>query len=160
MPRRLGDDPLARAKKGTTGAATAAAPSAAARAASLSRVSSQESYNDVFFQRRVETGNPVTPDKPRPEAAETREISEVSEIPELREAGVARVNVGGATMSAAPPVAAVAAPSAAQSLIEPETLVSAPGRAAAPQAVNKTEVQPEPEKNDGFLKRFFNRFGK
>ncbi|MDG6966862.1 MAG: hypothetical protein JRN58_02975 [Nitrososphaerota archaeon] len=74
MPRRLGDDPLARARPGPP-----------AGAAELE--ASDRSYNDVFFQRRVPDEAP-SPSPARPEAPE---ISEISELPEIREAASSQV---------------------------------------------------------------------
>jgi hypothetical protein len=90
LPRRLGDSPLTRAKKGTARAHTAETH-AAATAAPDSRVSSRKSSNDVFFQRRAEEDRPIVPSKQQDvtEAPETKEISEISEIPALREATIA-----------------------------------------------------------------------
>ena len=87
MPRRLGDDPLARAKAAQPDTLVAPVGEGGASASEVQR-SSRASYNDVFFQRRAEEERP-------PRAAEgtapreVPEISEISEIPEIREAAAA-----------------------------------------------------------------------
>lgn len=94
MSRRLGDDPLTRARseraKATAESATIVVGSegqdGTARVATHS--ASRASYNDVFFQRRG--GDNATEraaaDAP---AADAPEISEISQIPEIREAAAA-----------------------------------------------------------------------
>lgn len=170
MPRRLGDDPLSRAKKGTAKAAVAAEATATAplppdsggqpalcqpgmQSESTGEVTpSPRSYNDVFFQRRAEGNDPVLASKPRQDAGKasgTQEISEISEIPEIREtAAVPRVEPdrGAATI-----VGAV-----------PEVKEETAHPPAVSQAPNRSEDQPEPvrEKNSGILKRLFGKFVK
>jgi hypothetical protein len=113
LPRRLGDDPLTRTKKGTAATVAAVAvdapssapvaPDSGADSATSQPVTqagpigvaaqSQRSYNDVFFQRRAEEDSLVIAGQPQqevteaptPQAPEASEISEISEIPEIRE---------------------------------------------------------------------------
>ena len=109
MPSRLGDDPLARAGRGTAkpaGDAPAspiafdsivgpATPQPGVRPESNAAVTAlQRSYNDVFFLRRGEAGGlPATDqvEQKTNEPTESREISEVSEIPEIREIAAAPI---------------------------------------------------------------------
>lgn len=170
MPRRLGDDPLSRARKGTAKAAAAAEATASAplppdsggqlamRQPGTQSESTDEltpsprSYNDVFFQRRAEGNDPVLASRPRQDAGKapgTREISEISEIPEIREtAAVPRVE----------PDRGVAAIVDAVHEAKEETAHPP----VASQAPNKSEDQAEPvrEKNGGILKRLFGKFVK
>lgn len=170
MPRRLGDDPLNRARKGTAKAAAAAEAAASTplppdakgqpamcqpempSESSGEVTPSARSYNDVFFQRRVEGNVPVLASKPGQDAGKspgTREISEISEIPEIRETAAAprfEPDRGVAVI-----VDAV-----------PEVMEEKAHPSAASQAPNKSEDQPEPvrEKNGGFLKRLLGRLVK
>lgn len=75
MPRRLGDDPLARAKN--------ARAIQAARAQSGTSVLASGSHNDVFFQKRADLVDTVVV---TPEPLMAPEISEISQLPEIREA--------------------------------------------------------------------------
>jgi hypothetical protein len=170
LPKRLGDDPLSRARKGTAEVPVAAEATASAplppdsggqpaknqpgmRSESAGEVTpSPRSYNDVFFQRRAEGGDPVLASKlgqGAGEAPRTQEISEISEIPEIREtAAVPRVEPdrGAATIAGA----------------VPEVKEETTHRPAASQAPNKSGDQPElvREKNGGILKRLFGKFVK
>ena len=169
MPRRLGDDPLSRARKGTAKAAAAAEAQASAslppdsggqRAMRQHEVGSEptgevaptRSYNDVFFQRRAEENGSALASEPGQDGGKTpgnREISEISEIPEIREtAAVPRVE----------PNRGVAAIVGAVPEVKEETAHPP----AASQAPNQSEGQPEPlqEKKGGFLKRLFGRLVK
>ena len=82
MPRRLGDDPLARAKA----AAAEAQVAIVTASGSSARTSTRGAYNDVFFRRRGEAAATSAP-----AVVERPEISEISEIPEMREAAAAPV---------------------------------------------------------------------
>src|SRR5450759_5594933 len=65
LPRRLGDDPLKRARKEAANAATSSASVApdsleqGALSQPASQYSSRGPNNDVFFQRRIEESSPV-----------------------------------------------------------------------------------------------------
>ncbi len=89
MPRRLGDDPLARARSEKAKAAENQGPVALDSGAQQQtsqlgiQSSSRASYNDVFFQRR---GGAFAPERAPADVREAPEISEISEIPEIREA--------------------------------------------------------------------------
>jgi hypothetical protein len=179
LSRRLGDDPLTRARaeraKAAEGSASAALESGGQqRTAQVGVHSTRASYNDVFFQRKeVAAGLQVANAQP-PEAPE---ISEISEIPEIREV---------AAVSSQPPLDPTPAlgpePSVAQahqvSTIEEAVArlnsQAAPAFAASrsPQAneepVSRStasqappsqgdEPKPEPQKG-GFLKRLFGKF--
>lgn len=77
MSRRLGDDPLARARVSRAAQASGGIPLDAFTGA-------RTSYNDILFLRRGEAqAEAVGAVEP---AVETLEISEISEIPEIREA--------------------------------------------------------------------------
>jgi hypothetical protein len=186
LPRRLGDDPLTRARKGK-----ARAPKAAEAPASAV-VAPRNSSNDVFFQRRAEEQEPTVPSRQQEvrEAPETDVISEISEIPALREAAAAPPvqNDGNAAAveeasqapetaqeAEAPSVPEVASPEVGMP-IEPEVAPVAEaatqaesvpdGRTGpsdplpAPQAPDQRDDEPQPEKGGGFFKRLFGRFGK
>ncbi len=92
MSRRLGDDPLTRARseraKAAGGSTTEAVGSGGQEATAQVGIqtSSRASYNDVFFQRRGEDIAPQQAAADAPGAPEAPEISEISEIPEIREA--------------------------------------------------------------------------
>jgi hypothetical protein len=184
LPRRLGDDPLTRAKDERARVAADPAP-AAADSGSQAGVShpetfslSRASYNDVFFQRTI-AQQQLADARATPEASE---ISEISEIPEIREVAAAP----NAQPVHATPVELKAASGGAHhthSAIEEavarlnESAVStAASGDAAPQVKNdvpsstpsisqvpdgtKDEPQPEPQKSGGFFKRLFGKFGK
>ncbi|HEV2390333.1 MAG TPA: hypothetical protein VGS04_06365, partial [Nitrososphaerales archaeon] len=93
MSRRLGDDPLTRARSERAKAAAASpsiamVPEGQEGAAHVGTQSaSRASYNDVFFQRRGGdiAAQPVT----SASAAESPEISEISQLPEIRDAAAA-----------------------------------------------------------------------
>jgi hypothetical protein len=185
LSRRLGDDPLVRARAERAKAAEVPASAALDAGgqqgtAQVGVHASRPSYNDVFFQRR---GDEV----PTPRAAEVKapdapEISEISEIPEIREVAAA---AGGqtafdSTPAAEPTVAkgaevvqadrvstveeaaassnsqaAVAAPAAAPPP-EVEAEHASPSTASQAQPIEANE--PEPQKSGGFLKRLFGKF--
>jgi hypothetical protein len=170
LPRRLGDDPLSRARNGTAKATVAAKAIASAplppdsggqlamcqsgmQSESTGEVTpSPKSYNDVFFQRRVEGNDSMLARKPEQDTGKapgTREISEISEIPEIRETvAVPRAEPDRSVTTIMDVVREVKEESA-----HPP---------AASQAPNQSEDQPEPvrEKNGGFLKRLFGKFVK
>lgn len=159
MPRRLGDDPLSRARSGqpaSTGQKVLQEP--------------RSSYNDVFFQRRAPDEAPAQPE-PETEAAE---ISEISEIPEIREA---------AAQAAAPAIGAPTAPveltppgepvepAPASAETEPAAAASSSPDAQAPNdaPADTTGARPgaeappvdrpgEEEQRGGLLKRIFGKF--
>jgi len=98
LSRRLGDDPLTRARSKRAKAVEGSTPVApdAGEGQSAAQVEiqtpSRASYNDVFFQRRGEGFTPpqVAADVPR--TPDAPEISEISEIPEIRDAAAASGN--------------------------------------------------------------------
>ena len=98
MSRRLGDDPLTRARSARAKAvegSTPVAPDPGGQQGAAQvgiRTASRASYNDVFFQRRREGAAPPQVTAGTREAPETAEISEISEIPEIREAAAASGN--------------------------------------------------------------------
>lgn len=152
MSRRLGDDPLSRAK-----AARAVAEEGGA-ADQAAVVSSRSSYNDVFFQRRAEQALAPAP-AATPEAPE---ISEISEIPEIREvssapqpettaqaAPVSVIEEAVAKLNAAPVAPAPQEPVAPAPLGEP-TLP--PASSSAPSS----DEQAGPQRG-GLLKRLFGK---
>jgi hypothetical protein len=131
LPRRLGDDPLARARNERAKAAQTmghVGPGSEGRVdpsqpGTLS--SSRPSYNDVFYQRRAEGSAIIaTASTSQVQAGEARvapeapEISEISELPEIRE---------------------VSAPPAIQA-----SLAEAPEAKAAPEGVQDAEATPVP----------------
>jgi hypothetical protein len=111
LPSRLGDDPLARAGRGTAKPAAEAdataspvvldsfgGPATPQRQIQLdsngAAIALQRSHNDVFFLRRGDGDKPpetVQIEQKNHEPVEAREISEVSEIPEIREVAAAPV---------------------------------------------------------------------
>ena len=133
MPRRLGTDPLARAK--------AASASGAQRAAG----------NGVFFQMRGLDADPgpIIVNVPAPE---TSEITEISEIPEIKEA------VAATMAPEAAPQAPAEATAPASYIQEVVSNLAAPAENAAPAAPaapeGPSEVGGDAEK-DGLLKRLF-----
>jgi hypothetical protein len=174
LPRRLGDDPLIRAKA-AQGPATGASASGDPQPAVQS--SPRSSYNDVFFQRRAEGTSPAIVGKSQQasEAAianERAEISEISEIPEIREMAAAPVVradsvVAPIEMKVAPQatesaeVGAVAAVVTVESASPNES--GSPIQASASHAEAAAKDAPTSqgeEKSGGFLKRLFGRFGK
>jgi hypothetical protein len=170
LPRRLGDDPLARARASNSVAHDSAGRGGAG-------TSSRASYNDVFFQRRAEESDPGVSSVPLREEAEplaAREISEISEIPEIREVsalpdfgaiqGAAAVIEGApapevvqvAEAQQVPAVIAIGGAEAAAS----STTAAEPAEQADSRPVEEIRPEPEPQNGGGLLKRFFGRFGK
>jgi hypothetical protein len=98
LSRRLGDDPLNRARskriKSVEGSASVAPDAEGERAETQVGIqtASRASYNDVFFQRRGEGFAPQQVAAAVLVAPEVPEISEISEIPEIREAAAASGN--------------------------------------------------------------------
>jgi len=173
LPRRLGDDPLTRARnaKAATSVVTADAspqPDAPAPA----RSSRRSSYNDVFFQRRGETGTLQVESQSAP-SAEQAEISEISEIPEMREVAAAPIAHPEVIVpQPAPAIAPVEVrPEPIAVTVEATVATAGPSMPvsaapiAAPEAVSPPVAiadapKPEAEKSGGFFKRIFGRFGK
>jgi len=177
LSRRLGDDPLTRARNARTKAAQEAAPVApdssqggTGHPGILS--TSHASSNDVFFQRRAEETALQGAEARAPQ--ETPEISEISEIPEIRE------------VAAAPPVQAdlreapEVTPTPPVSTVE-EVVATLNGTVEGPAAradaapavrgepsrlpavsqaldVGEDEAKPEAQKRGGFFKRLFGKF--
>jgi len=178
LSRRLGDDPLTRARseraKAAEGSATVAVGSGGQEGTAQVGIqaSSRASYNDVFFQRR---GDAIAPPQATADvggAPEAPEISEISEIPEIREAAATSGSL--ATFDATPAAEATSsAPQVAQapsvSIIEevvarlnaaaPSQAKEEPSPPTASQAPanGSDEPIPEPQKG-GFFKRLFGKF--
>jgi hypothetical protein len=177
LSRRLGDDPLTRAKNEKARAAQSSASSQPE-----TKSSSHASYNDVFFERRSEG-------IARGQAARARatrepsEISEISEIPEIREVAAApavqsgfnvtgevRAAVARAEETAAPPAPQVSIIAEAVATLNRTVTVPAVQVDAVPQvkaetpaisqgsAGSKVEPKPEAQKSGGFFKRLFGKF--
>lgn len=144
MSRRLGDDPLARAKN--------------ARAVQAARVQSGAvvavgSRNDVFFQTKTEVVDVSAPNAIPARPVEAPEISEVSELPQIREA------------NAMPIVDVVQPPGPARPASSTEPVVTRSPLATAQIAAPAQQVAPEPEPakaepeadKGGLLKRLFGK---
>jgi hypothetical protein len=91
LSRRLGDDPLTRARskrKAVEGSTPVVLDSGGEQSTAQAGLqsASRASYNDVFFQRRGEGMAPSQVVADVPASREAPEISEISEIPEIREA--------------------------------------------------------------------------
>jgi len=180
LPRRLGDDPLTRAraeKAKAAGASTSVAlePGAPQGAAQVG-VQTLASYNDVFFQRRgggsdfEQTAETRSPEAP--------EISEISEIPEIREVATATGSQTAVQVVAEAKTEAVTTQEAkVEQVPRVSTVEEAVPRlnAASPAAVTEAKEEPappevaaqapangadapevEPQKG-GFFKRLFGR---
>jgi hypothetical protein len=188
LSRRLGDDPLSRAKsqraKAVEGQAPAALDSGGQQSAAQVGIqaASRASYNDVFFQRRGDgVSAPQTAADGAHEAPEVPEISEISQIPEIREAAAASASQASfdatadvKTVSEVAKDAHVPAPSvliADEVVAKPDAPVSATGPAleaktdpesppASSQAPAKSgdDSKPESPKSGGFFKRLFGKF--
>ena len=135
MPRRLGDDPLARAKNATAVQAARAMQTGEANPIMVPA----SSYNDIFFERRsADAAKPVA--QPAPDAPE---ISEVSELPQIREA------------AAAPATAAPGAP--AKSYLEELVANLNANTPASAQAADAPREGTQSQENGGFFRRLFGR---
>jgi hypothetical protein len=182
LSRRLGDDPLARARSERAKAAQASASAATdsagqASVQSVIQSSSRASYNDVFFKRRAEGAAPQQVEALR--APEVPEISEISEIPEIREVAAAAPSFQASPAVAAEVIAAPAAIQSAEVLPAPpvsfiaEVVSKLNSSVAATEvkgetaslppasqvtADTKDEAKPEPAKSGGFFKRLFGKF--
>lgn len=167
MSRRLGDDPLNRARSERAKAAQAAAPVASEGAGQAKAVvevkpSARASYNDVFFQRR-ESGAPALP--VADSAPEAPEISEISEIPEIREATAVAASQGwldaGHAPSPEPEVSAAPQVTIVEDVVaKVNAAPAAPAQEQAPVTPEASEgvSAPEPQKTGGFFKRLFGKF--
>lgn len=157
MSRRLGDDPLNRARSERAKAAQAAGSAASDLAGQGTTVvevktPSRASYNDVFFQRR-EAGAPQLP--VADSAPEAPEITEISEIPEIHEAAAASTSHAG--MEVAPVAIAEPEVSATPQI----SIVEEAGsklNAAAPAEEQTAAAVPDSQKTGGFFKRLFGKF--
>jgi len=154
LPRRLGDDPLARAKAALAADSAGGAPQVAVQ-------SSRSSYNDVFFQRRSEGASPALAGRVEP-TRESPEISEISEIPEIREVAAApaiRADVAVTSFEdkAAPQETTVPA---VVTVEKAEPVVPAVSEAPTSQTPAPSSPAQGEQKGGGFLKRLFGRFGK
>ncbi len=178
MSRRLGDDPLARARDARAKTAQASslvvpgltgdAPQANVLAASRAPYD-----NDVFFRRRGEAGEIA---EGRADKAVT-EISEISEIPEIREVAASQSNLPAqapmaeeSTSSDFVKTTEVDAPPKATTTEEVMAAHDAPVEEASHPAAAVAALAEEgqaslqaaegqgPAKSGGFLKRFFGKF--
>jgi hypothetical protein len=170
LSRRLGDDPLNRARSERAKAAQAAAPAASDLAGQGTtvvevRTNSRASYNDVFFQRR-EGGAPRLP--VADSAPEAPEITEISQIPEIREAAAAPTSQSGvdaASVGRAEPEVAAAQVSMGEQVVSKldaaspaEGPTAVPAAAAEAPEASAATTAPEPQKTGGFFKRLFGKF--
>ena len=164
MPRRLGDDPLRRAKSARTPTITTSHDGVGTEAAS-----SHFSYNDVFFRRRGEAINESAPAKTAPNDAP--EITEISQIPEIREAAATPATEAPIPTQTLEVVDAPAEGLEPTAQAEPIPLTSpvlmamteaAPTAAASvatePSTPAPVEGAPRPQKSGGFLKRLLGKF--
>jgi hypothetical protein len=188
LPRRLGDDPLTKARskraKAVEGSTSVALDSGGEQSTAQVGIqtASRASYNDVFFQRRGEGISPPPVAGDVLVAPEAPEISEISEIPEIREVVAASGNQSAFDVTAdINTVSEVAqhthiAPAPSVSITEEvvaklNSQVSATGPApevktepASPPASSHApanggdESKPEPQKSSGFFKRLFGKF--
>jgi hypothetical protein len=184
LSRRLGDDPLTRAKAKRAKAAegpTLAAPDSGGPQQGTTQVEIQTapraSYNDVFFQRRGEGSAPPQATVATPGATEVAEISEISEIPEIREVATASGNrsafdaIEVAQDTQVAPAQTVSIEEATpKSNVEVVGAISTEGASpelngeparlpASSQApASGAESKPEPQKSGGFFKRLFGKF--
>jgi hypothetical protein len=186
LPRRLGEDPLARARDERAKAAQVSAlvaPDSEGQAAVSSpgiRSSSRTSYNDVFFQRRAEGVQQQAAEVRA--TPETPEISEISEIPEIREVAAAPVAQATPDVALAQVNAVSESAQAAEvKWVAPVSIIeevvaklnaTAPVPAARVAAVTEARSEPaslpttsqaaddkvEPQKMGGFFKRLFGKF--
>lgn len=162
MPRRLGDDPLARARDERAKAVQVTAAVQPAGDQQRVRALAHSSYNDVFFQRRVE----AQAQSATPNLRDAPEISEISEIPEIRDAAAA-------TLVAAPTAPVAEALLLTSVSTVPVAVVDARSQTPAPATFSDalpeiSDVSPEhpaatvPEadeqKSGGFFKRLFGKF--
>jgi hypothetical protein len=169
LSRRLGDDPLTRARSERAKAAQAAGPATsddAGQAATVVEVkpSSRASLNDVFFQRK-EAGAPVQP--VAGPATEAPEITEISEIPEIREATATAASQSGIESDYAPSGDQAVAAAPQISIIEeavaklnasvPAAAVAQASDTVAPEASTAAPAA-DPQKTGGFFKRLFGKF--
>jgi hypothetical protein len=136
LPRRLGDDPLSRAK--------------AFKASLVAVQDSHASDNDAFFQRTAES-------EPAPVQAEAPEISEISQIPEIRDAVATAPQAEAAaepqvstTRETADSVNAAPAP---QEPVAPSPIAEP----TLPPAVSQPGGADGPEQSGGLLKRLFGK---
>ena len=169
MSRRLGDDPLTRARNARIKAAQATAPDSGLGTLSTAHAS----YNDVFFQRRAEGIARQGAVARAPQ--EKSEISEISEIPEIREVAAAPPVQADLHVTAEVEAAPEVRPAPQVSFIE-EVVATLNGTVTIPAApaVNDEparlpavsqapggssgEAKPEAQKSGGFFKRLFGKF--
>lgn len=188
MSRRLGDDPLTRARSERAKAAAASASFATGSegqegAAHVGTQSaSRASYNDVFFQRRGGdiAAQPVT----SASADEAPEISEISQLPEIRDAATASAGATtfDSTADSGPTSLGAEAPQDVPSAMASTIEVSARpdggdiGTSSPAETLPQAEEEPkppitfrgptksndesnsEPPKSGGFFKRLFGKF--
>jgi hypothetical protein len=177
LPRRLGDDPLKRAR--AAGAASVALePGSSQGSAQVGVQASHASYNDVFFQRRGDGSEVQETEARAPEAPEAPEISEISEIPEIREvptvvsspapeeatpeAGTEAAVVQDAEVAQAPGVSIIEEVVARLNASSPAAVTAATEQPASPQVAAQAPPESadaskaEPQKG-GFFKRLFGK---
>lgn len=182
MSKRLGDDPLIRARDARAKAEQAMTAVTADSEGQVTskpafRSSSRSSYNDVFFKRRAEANAP----QQAADITEAPEISEISELPEIREVAAApslqsetraSVNAGAAgplvTEVLQVPSVSIIAEVVAKlnaSAVTTSAPVDAvhevtPGPVGLPTSQAPNVSNDAPQKSGGFFKRIFGRFGK
>jgi hypothetical protein len=167
MPRRLGDDPLSRKRPSSAKAKDASS----ARAGPSKQ---QTSHNDVFFRRRSEgpqSKSEEATDRVLEEGANVGERPEITEVTDImRTAQVAKSTQGAEQLAGAVPMDEQAPPQTEEEVerVQAHSTVSEPAAPAEPPASiteeppvpAPTQVNPQPQKSEGFLKRLFGRFGK
>jgi hypothetical protein len=154
LSRRLGDDPLTRARskrKAVEGSKPVVLDSGEEQStAQTVQTASRASYNDVFFQRRGEGIAPPRAVADVHASREAPEISEISEIPEIREAAAASGDQSALDVTAdirtAPEVAqdTQIAPAPAVPIIDTAANLDAEISGTASTAGPATEVKGEP----------------
>lgn len=182
MPRRLGDDPLTRARsqraKAAEGSAPVALGSGGQEGTAQLGIQPSLTSNDVFFQRRGENFASQQVATVAPRAPEAPEISEISEIPEIRDAAATSqggpafevtsdampesVAVQDAPVVQTPPVSiigeVVARLNASAAAAHVDERPASPLPESQVPADGGDEAKPEPQKSGGFFKRLFGKF--
>jgi len=152
LSRRLGDDPLIRAREKRAKAAQASASATSDSGGQGTsepefQSSSRTSYNDVFFKRRAEGITPQQQVEDVRGAPEAPEISEISEIPEIREVAAAPSFQAGPDMAVEAKATLQGAqdtevrPAPAVSIIEEEVVANLNGTVAGTAA--RVDAVPE-----------------
>jgi len=168
MPRRLGDDPLTRKRPHSAKDAPSIRPGLPAP---------QTSHEDVFFLRREEGPQTKPEDAPGKESSlgETVSIDEKPEITEVadivRTAKAAKSTQGAEQLARPVPIDESVHPLAEEpietteqtppAVSEPSASPEPPPPATGePAAAPGSQSDAQSQKNEGFFKRLFGRFGK